>query len=99
MNGISDKNLKKLGELIKLIGHKDLDIRIYKHRVPTNEVDSKSKNMPKSFHTCISKSGSDSWKEWSAYNMFGFRYIEVTMFYDKNPKKEGGEKIEDKSTI
>ena len=90
--------LEKLGKLIKIIGTNDLDVSFYKHKSPVNEVDTKMAMLPKRFSVCTGKteSGDLQWKWGDSYKIYGFRHISITMVY---LKEEGGENIEDKSTV
>ena len=93
---MTSKQLKSLGKIIKLLGTKDLELKLYKHRQPVEELNMRMAKVPERFHV---RSGGDSdicWKSGRAEKLYGLDSIEISMFYKRG---EGGENIEDKSTV
>jgi len=92
MNGMSEKNLKRLGNLIEILGHDGLDIALYKHRQSMSDVDIKMAKIPKRFSVKSRENTGTRWKRGIVFDDYGVHSVEVTMFYnDSNKELKGGE--------
>ena len=87
-------DLKALGELISIIGGKDLDISLTNHVASKEYIDKVMNKLPTPFKARLLSHGSTSWKDAEERNVYGFNSLEITMFYPSNSKhatKKGGD--------